>query len=62
MEIRELGSFGNRLKGAGHLAEDFDKGVPRHSFYVGIIDTEDDIRHDQRELVYVHEQPSEVLS
>lgn len=32
------------------------------SFYVGIINTEDYIWNNQRQLAYVHEQPSEVFS
>jgi hypothetical protein len=32
------------------------------SFYVRIINTEDDIWDNQRQLAYVHEQPSEVLA
>jgi hypothetical protein len=36
--------------------------MPLQSFYVGIINTEDDIWNNYRQLAYVHEQPSEVLS
>ena len=40
---------------------DFEEAASR-SFYVGIINTEDDVWDNQRQLAYVHEQPSEVLT